>query len=73
MNSLAKVEKKLCTTLSTACMRTRPLTNRDTIRFRLSAPQLHMIRSIEKVSHRQWDMSGTRVNEYLGYLCLATH
>lgn len=39
----------------------RPPTNRDTIRFQLSALQPHMIRSIEKVRHQQWGIPGTNV------------
>jgi len=42
----------------------RSPTTRDTIRFQLSALQPYMIRLIEKVSHRQWDMPGTNVDEY---------
>jgi hypothetical protein len=30
-----------------------------------------MIRSIENVRHRQWDMPGTDADEYLGYLFFA--
>jgi hypothetical protein len=52
---------------------TCPPTNRDTIGFQLSALQPHMIRSVVKVRHRQWDMPGTNVDEYLGYLFFAMY
>ena len=50
----------------------RPVTDRDIFRSQLSGLQIphRMIRSIEKVRHRQKDMAGTDVDEYLDYILL---
>lgn len=65
MDTAAKVEEKHTT--HDLDYESRPPTIRDTIHSQLSALQLHMIRSIEKVRHQQSDsMPDTNVDECLG-------